>query len=77
MLKAGFARIEATPPFGADLAGYFYKRLAKGILDPLYLNAVAISNDEQTVLLISADYIGIKLDSNIKIRKMISDHPSS
>ena len=73
MLKAGFARIEATPPFGADLAGYFYRRLAKGILDPLYLNAVAISNEEKTVLLISADYIGIKLDANLEIRKLISE----
>ena len=73
MLKAGFARVEATPPLGADLSGYFHRRLAKGILDPLYLNAVALSNDDKIVLLISADYIGIKLESNIKIRKMISE----
>ncbi len=73
MLKAGFARVEATPPFGADLAGYFYRRLAKGILDPLYLNAVAVANEETTVLLISADYIGIKLDANLEIRKLISE----
>lgn len=73
MLKAGFARIDATPPFGADLAGYFYRRFAKGILDPLYLNAVAVANEEKTVLLISADYIGIKLDANIEIRNLISE----
>ena len=73
MLKAGFARIEATPPFGADLAGYFYRRSASGILDPIYLNAVAISNDEKMVLLISADYIGIKLDESLEIRTLISE----
>ena len=73
MLKAGFARIEATPPLGVDLAGYFYRRFASGILDPLYINAVAVSNGEKIVLLIAADYIGIKLEANIEIRKIISE----
>lgn len=72
MLKAGFARIDVTPPLGSDLSGYFYRRAAKGVRDNLYLNAVAIGNGEETLVLMAIDYIGIKLDHNIKIRRLIS-----
>lgn len=72
MLKAGFARLDVTPPLGSDLSGYFYRRAAKGVRDPLYLNAVAIGNGQDTIILMAIDYIGIKLDHNIKIRKLIA-----
>ena len=72
MLKAGFARIDVTPPLGSDLSGYFHRRAAKGVRDNLYLNAVAIGNGNETLVLMAIDYIGIKLDHNIKIRKLIS-----
>ena len=72
MLKAGFSRIDVTPPLGSEISGYFEKRYAKGVLDPLYLNAVAIGNGEKTVLLMAIDYIGIRLPYNIKIREAIS-----
>ena len=73
MLKAGFARLDVTPPFNAEIAGYFYTRYAKGILDPLYLNAVAVCNEKETVVLIAADYIGMRLEYCQKIRKLISE----
>ena len=73
MLKAGFARLDVTPPLGSDLSGYFYRRLAKGIRDPLYLNAVAIGSGEETIVLMAVDYIGIKLDQNVRIRKLVSE----
>ena len=73
MLKAGFARIDITPPFGNDLSGYYERRLADGTLDPLYLNAVALTVGDETVILMAADYIGIKLDHAAKIRKLINE----
>jgi hypothetical protein len=73
MLKAGFARVDITPPFGNDLSGYYERRLADGTLDPLYLNAVALTVGEETVLLMAADYIGIKLDHSVKIRELICE----
>ena len=57
MLQAGFARLDITPPFGLSLAGYFRDRKADGILDPIELNAIAVKNDTDTVLLIAADLI--------------------
>ena len=74
MLKAGFARLDVTPPLGSDLSGYFYARATSGVLDNLYLNAVAIRNDTDTVVLMAIDYIGIKLNHIIKLRKLISEH---
>lgn len=73
MLKAGFSRMDVTPPFGNDLSGYYERRLADGILDPLYLNTVAVSNENETLILMAIDYIGIKLDQNIKLRELISE----
>ena len=73
MLKAGFSRVDVTPPLGADLSGYFYRRSAKGVRDPLYVNALAIGTETETVILMAIDYIGIKLDHHIKIRKLIEE----
>ena len=42
-LKAGFARLDATPMLGIPVRGYYQVRLADGVLDPIELNALAIS----------------------------------
>ena len=54
MLKAGFGRIDITPPLGVSVQGYYEKRLADGILDPLELNCVAFSDGENKAVLITA-----------------------
>ena len=73
MLKAGFSRVEVTPPLGTSLEGYFIERHAEGILDPLYLNAVAISVDSEPVIIITADFEMINKKYSDKIRTAISD----
>lgn len=73
MLKAGFARLDVTPPLGAELSGYFYVRNAKGVLDPLYLNAVAVSNGTDTVILMAIDFIGINMGYMDQIRTLIAE----
>ena len=73
MLKVGFSRLDVTPPLGNDISGYFVRRLADGILDPLYLNTVAIKNGDDTILLMAVDYIGVKLGVCDQIRAAISE----
>lgn len=73
MLKAGFARLDVTPPLGSELAGYFSVRLAEGILDPIYLNAVAIGNGEDTLIIITSDFLSIMEVFATRIRNMIAD----
>lgn len=74
MLKSGFARADITLPLGTGLAGYFAPRYAKGVLDPLYLNAIAISDGEQTSLIITVDALGIREMFCKEIRDNIEKH---
>ncbi len=71
MFKAGFARIDVTPPFGTYIPGYFEPRYSKGILDPLYLNALAYSDGTVTNLLIACDMIGMAPVEAKIIRELI------
>jgi len=57
MYQAGFARVEVTPPLGTKLTGYFALRTSDGVLDPIQLNAIAISNEEACVLVITGDFM--------------------
>ena len=52
-LMAGFARVNATPPLGIGIVGYFHKRLAEGVLDEFdrvigleYLKALHINDSK-------------------------------
>ena len=69
MLKAGFARIDVTPPLGTTLAGYYETRYADGILDPLLATAVAFDNGENRIVVMSIDIIGFnqKLMNRVRI----------
>ena len=72
MLRVGFARLDVTPPLGVSLAGYFQDRKADGILDPIELNAVAVANGEETLLLIAADLISMDAANAKTVRELIA-----
>lgn len=60
-MRAGFGRMEITPPLGVELTGYGYylERRATGVLDPLYARALALEENEEKYLLISCDLLGL------------------
>ena len=58
-LKAGFAKLDITGFMGMFVSGYFRPRYAKGVIDPLMINAAAFSDGENTAVLVSADLLGI------------------
>ena len=72
MLKAGFARVDVTPPLGTFLSGYFEARYAEGILDPIQLNAIAFSDGEDTALIVISDFLGIRENFATPIRQRIA-----
>lgn len=72
MLKAGFARLDITPPFGTPLAGYYEMRYADGVLDPVCLNAVAVNSAEDTILIITADVLMVRLAVADELRELIA-----
>jgi neutral ceramidase len=70
--KAGFAKVDITPQLGVCMAGYFYRREAEGILDPLYASALSVSDLDNNIkwILISCDLAGIDA-KYIKIAKKL------
>ena len=72
-LKAGFARLDITPPLGTNLVGYPRRRPADGILDPLLATAVAVSDGENTAVMMSIDLIGIDQVTMDRIRHGVSE----
>ena len=57
--KVGFAKTNINPPLGIDIYGYYVPRYAKGFLDELEVNALAIKSDDETALIIAVDNGGI------------------
>ena len=55
--RAGFARVDATPPPGIPIPGYFSHRVADGVLDPLYIDCVAVSDGTNSALIYCVDDI--------------------
>lgn len=70
-LKAGFARIDITPPMGIFMSGYYEPRNAVGVLDPLYANVLAIGDGNASALLFALDVIGIPQRVLDDMRKQI------
>ncbi len=58
--SAGFARVNITPMRGISLCGYFQIRLADGVLDDLYADALALSCGGMKSILLSVDHLGIE-----------------
>ena len=72
MFKAGFSRVDITPPLGTYLAGYYQERYATGVLEPIELNTVAISDGETTAVIIISDLQGLRKAWADPIREKIA-----
>ena len=58
--KAGFSRVDITPPLGVPMAGYTFLRKASAVLDRLELNALAVSDGRRTTVLMAADLLDLQ-----------------
>jgi len=72
-LQAGFARVNITPMLGVDVRGYYQKRFASGVLDELYLDALALCCGDTKVLLMAADLCTIRQELSREIRGYIAE----
>jgi hypothetical protein len=72
-LKVGFAKVEVNPQFGTPIAGYYQKRLMDGVLDPLYVIAVAFQNEENRAVLLSIDNVGITKPEMDVLRSAVAE----
>ncbi len=72
-IKAGFSRLCITPPLGTPISGYYEARFTKGVLDDLYVSAVAFDNGDKKAVVIAVDIIMLSQKQCDGYRKIISD----
>ena len=72
MLKAGFSRVDITPPLGIHINGYYIDRYAEKILDPLEINCLALECGNTRMALLAVDNMGIYRDILDPIRELVS-----
>ena len=73
LLKAGFSRVDITPMMGIGIEGYYVDRFADGVLDPLEVNALALSCGESKAVLLSLDNCGIPTALQHQYKAAISE----
>ena len=59
-LKVGFSAVNANPPLGIPVAGYYVPRFAKGFLDDIMVKALVLQCGDKKIALISVDNCSIK-----------------
>ncbi|MBR4372117.1 MAG: hypothetical protein IKS92_13790, partial [Victivallales bacterium] len=69
----GTAKLDITPGLGCHMCGYFEDRLATGINDPLYVKALAISDGEREIGLVTLDIIVISRPVVEKAKALIQE----
>lgn len=75
-LKVGFSRVNITPEMGIGLSGYFIPRFADGVLDELYVNAIAYSCGDKTAVMLCIDNCGIKQGILLSLRELVAERIS-
>ena len=61
-LSVGFSRVNITPMMGIGIVGYFVPRFAEGVLDDLYINALALEAGGEKAVVLTLDNCGISRD---------------
>ena len=74
-LFAGFGKTCITPDFDVCLSGYGdeLRRHAQGVAMDIYSTAVAISDGENTVVIITNDVIGSARDTTVELREKVGE----
>ena len=72
-LYTGFARSKMTPPMGLHIPGHgFVPRLSTGVMDDIYLTAVAFSDGENRAVLYNCDALGVTTAGTAEIQEKVS-----
>lgn len=72
-VKMGFCRSDITPPLGVIIPGYFYERRAEGVIDPLYINALAVQDGEKSAVVLVCDLIGAYCDAGTALAQKVAE----
>ena len=71
-LKAGFAKVDITPPAGVWLSGYASrKKPSEGISDQLYAKALLLDDGQNKIAIVSADLLWFPLEITAEIKETV------
>ena len=73
-LLVGFGRHEVTPDFPVHISGYGDDeiRVSEGVRDPMYISCVAVTEDDTTILLYTADMLSLSDWAAEQIRELVT-----
>lgn len=71
--KVGMGCADITPPLGTLLFGYPYERPAQKLLDRIFVKATAVRQNEETIVLISAEVCELSLEDCRTVACAIAD----
>lgn len=72
-IRAGCATVNITPPVGVWLSGYGARdKPSDDILDDLYARALAVSDGDNTVALVSVDLLWVPLHMTREVREIVA-----
>ncbi len=73
MLKTGYARLCINPPLGHPISGYYEARFTKGVLDDIFVTALAFDDGNKKALFLELDLIELSLAHDKRFRQAVSD----
>lgn len=68
MLKVGLASVDITPPLGVEIIGYFNRRVAEDVHDPLEATAIFVDDGANQVAMVILDLIMLQRQDVEKLR---------
>ena len=72
-LYVGYSKAAITPPLGIHIPGHgFAPRLSEGVIDALYVHAIAFSDGENKAVFFNADAIGVENAGGQRIREKVA-----
>lgn len=72
-LQVGFCRMNINPPMGTPINGYQSARLVEGVLDDLFVNALAFRVENSCILLLAVDNFAIDSVTCQALRQHVAD----
>lgn len=73
-MKSAFYEKDITPPLGCSMPGYFNLRLGSDVKDRLYVKAVVVTDDINTIAIVAVDACGLRTETCEKITKRIEEY---
>jgi len=72
VFKAGYDKTDVTPPLGTPISGYYSRRIAEGVRDPLHVRCLALSDGETTALVYMVDNLHLKDEVVARVKAEIT-----